>query len=283
MAPLQSAQERHLLVLETQCPLSTDSERQRFLKSCNGNTEKAAKRLRKYLHWRAQHVKDIAEKQQEASEENDDEADWKWAVCAALEFLDLDEKNGKRGNKRKSPRSQTNSIPQIVMLHTDQETGLPVTECDGRLLFHVLPAQIDQKLTSSGIYELTIALYLESKLDRECLQQGTLLFDVRPGVGFANPPALLLMPFIKSISKYLNQRFPERLYRCILYPLPRPALWLWHIASGLLDDNVVDRIKLVAGEAAIDAPPPNEDLAEYIDESVLEQVESARLAAFVNT
>jgi hypothetical protein len=279
MAPLQlhSAQERHLLVLETQCPLSTDSERQRFLKSCNGNTEKAEKRLRKYLHWRAQHLKNIAEKQ-EASEENDDEADWKRAVCAALEFLDLDEKNGKRGNKRKS-----NSIPQIVMLHTDQETGLPVMDRDRRLLFHVLPAQIDRKLTSSGIYELTIALYLESKLDRECLQQGTLLLDVRPGVGFANPPALFLMPFIKSISKYLNQRFPERLYRCILYPLPRPALWLWHMASGLLDDNVVDRIKLVAGEAAIDAPPPNEDLAEYIDESVLQQVESARLAAFVNT
>jgi hypothetical protein len=53
------------------------------------------------------------------------------------------------------------------------------------------------------------------------------------------------------------------------------------MASTMIDKDVVDRIQLVAGAAAIDASPPNNDLAEYIDESILEQVESARLAAFI--
>ena len=129
---------------------------------------------------------------------------------------------------------------------------------------------------------LVIALYLERKFDRDNLQKGTLLIDVRPGVGFPNTSALLLMPFIQRSSKYLNKLFPERLHSCIVYPLPRPALWLWNMASAMIDKDVVDRIQLIAGADAIDAPPPNKDLAEYIDESVLEQVESARLAAFVD-
>jgi len=210
--------------------------------------------------------------------ENDDKTDWDNAVQTALEATDID-----RAHRLWRRQHSTTNIPQIVMLHTDDENGLPVTERDGKLLFHVLPAQIDRKLVSSGIYELAIALYLDRKLGRDCLRKGTLLLDVRPGKGFANSPALLLMPFIQSISKYLNQRFPERLYRCILYPLPRPALWLWNMASAMMDQDVVDRVKLIAGADTVDAPPPNEDLAEFIDESVLEQVESARLAAFVDT
>ena len=270
--------EEKLQVLETNCPYSTDSERQRFLKSCDGDSEKATRRLRKYLDWRAKHVKHVVQyEEQEKIENDDDKADWENAVNAAVEASDLD---GTHKRQRRKHRDAKTRIPQIVMLHRD-ETGEPITERDGRLLFHVLPAQIDRKLTFSGIYELTIALYLESKFDRDSLQKGTLLLDVRPGEGFANPPALTLMPFIQNISKYLNQRFPERLHRCILYPLPRPALWLWNMASALIDENVLDRIKLIAGPDAIDAPPPNEDLAKYIDESFLERVESARLAAFV--
>lgn len=269
-------------ILEKNCPLSTDSERQRFLKLCNGDREKATQRLRKYLDWRALHAKALGRGGKEEETEKDDKAEWENAYHAALDSLHLDGTQKRRRTKHRNAQTAI-CIPQIIMLHQDKETGDPVMERDGRLLFHVLPAQIDKKLTSSGIYELTIALYLESKFDRDSLCQGTLLLDVRPGVGFPNAPALMLMPFIQSITKYLNQRFPERLYRCILFPLPRPALWLWHMASALIDDSVVERIKLIAGSEAIDAPPPNEDLAEYIDESILEQCESARLAAFVRS
>lgn len=289
---VHESQEMQLKELEKQCPLSTDLERQRFLKGCDGNLEKATKRLRKYLEWRAQHVTNDRSaslpKKEETSDdsassleekETSDKTDWEDSVREAL----VATKFGQNQKRRRKRQFDETNIPQIVMLHENEESGEPVTEREGSLLFHVLPAQFDRKLVDSGIYELAIALYLERKLDRDCLQQGTVLLDVRPGKGFHNASALILMPFIQRISKFLNQKFPERLHRCILYPLPRPALWLWHMASSLLDDNVTERIILIAGDFSIEAPPPNEDLAQYIDESVLEQVECARLDAFVDT
>ncbi len=271
-AGIKEGQEECLQVLQDRFPLSTDSERLRFLKSCDGNTEKASKRLRKYFDWRAQHLVDGTP---DNKDETDDKDDWDSAVHVALKTFENDV------NLKRQKRKNHTKIPRIVMLHTDNETGEPIREREGRLLFHVLPAQIDKRLASSGICELVTALYLERKFDRDNLQKGTLLIDVRPGVGFPNTSALMLMPFIQRSSKYLNKLFPERLHSCIVYPLPQPALWLWNMASTMIDKDVVDRIQLVAGAAAIDASPPNNDLAEYIDESILEQVESARLAAFI--
>ena len=154
-AGIKEGQEESLRVLQNRFPLSTDSERLRFLKSCDGNAEKASKRLRKYLDWRAQHLVDGT---LENKDETDDKDDWDSAVHAALKTLDTDV------NHKRQERKNRTKIPRIVMLHTDNETGEPARERDGRLLFHVLPAQIDKRLASSGICELSYSSLFGEKV-----------------------------------------------------------------------------------------------------------------------
>lgn len=76
---------------------------------------------------------------------------------------------------------------------------------------------------STETYGLCIAFYLDKQLSRTSMETITVCIDVRAGHGWPNPPARSIVPFIKTMISMLDAKFPGRLSKSILYPLPFAA------------------------------------------------------------
>jgi hypothetical protein len=273
----------------TRFPDATEAERARFIMAREGDLVAAAAMLKEYVEWRELHGLNSPEYQEAKVRSVSDAQDWSESSqmalrCAAdkkrLEIKDQDEEASKRRDQvhhKKPPIQQPDTLPQIVFIYKDECGEVRRTRC-GKLLLHVLPARVNKKLASSETYALAIALYLDRKLDRSSYDLATLLLDVRGGRGWANPPAIRMMPFIKAVSSLLHQYYPNRLYRCFVYPLPRAALWIWEIAKPFLDRAIVEAVTLVAGSDSHSAPPPNKALNEHVELDLLEEMETNRLS-----
>jgi hypothetical protein len=169
------------------------------------------------------------------------------------------------------------------MTYTDEQTGEPLRTRNGRLVLHVLPAQVDKKLANAETYALAKAIYLDRKFGRDSNDLATILIDVRPGQGWSNPKAFTMVPYIRSVSRILHQYFPQRMDKCLVYPLPTAALVIWDMARPVLDRSIVDAITLVQGSDALAAPPPNAELGKYLEEDMLEKMEAKRRSLFVSS
>jgi hypothetical protein len=143
-----------------------------------------------------------------------------------------------------------------------------------------MPGRLDKKMAPAEIYSLALGLYLDRKQNRESLDLFSVMLDVRGGKGWANPPAYNMMPFIKSAAMLLHQHYPERLDKLIVYPLPRPALWIWHMVKPFLDVSVVSSAHLIGGKDTSASTPPNDKLEEFVDLSILSEMEKHRLSTF---
>ena len=151
---------------------------------------------------------------------------------------------------------------------------------DGTILLHVIPALIQKKGVLAETYAMAIALYLDRKFSRDSLELATVFLDVRPGMGWPNPPAIQMLSFIRATSRILHAYYPERLASCILYPLPRAAMWIWDAVKPFLDNEIVTRVSLVQGSDARSALPPNDELEAHAQRKWLEQMEIMRLLQF---
>lgn len=274
--------EAALAILGSKFPASTEAERKRFLKARRGNVITAADKLGEFMEWRQRHRLDC-EEYVEARGSRTDAQDWEFASKLALEWED-DQKNDK-GNRRFKKRTKasttattTTTLPQIVTVYYDNES--PCRTRDAKLVLHVLPAQVNKKLASPETYALAKAIYLDLKFDRYSLEEATIFIDVRPGRGWANPPGYTMMPFITHVSKLLHQHFPERLHQCIVYPLPKPAIWIWDMAERFLDKSIVDSVLLIGGSDALTAEAPVERMSRFVDEELLERMEQRRVEFF---
>jgi hypothetical protein len=274
-------QEQTLVTLDDRFPTSTAMERLRFLRACKGNIEGAVVKLEAYIDWRELHGLDSPEYQESKLGSTSDDQDWQESCSMALAYAEkmglMGEKAKKKGNR--SPKSESKKLPQIVFVHTD-ENGEAKKSLRGNLILHVMPGRLDRKKAPAEIYSLALGLYLDRKQNRESLDLFSVMLDVRGGKGWANPPAYNMMPFIKSAATLLHQHYPERLDKLIVYPLPRPALWIWHMVKPFLDVSVVLSAHLIGGKDTSAAPPPNDKLAEFVDLSILEAMEKHRLSTF---
>ncbi|KAI2508036.1 CRAL/TRIO domain containing protein [Fragilaria crotonensis] len=281
---VQLTEDQRVAALEEKFPNSPYSERLRFLRACKGSVTGATVKLQAYYDWRELHGLDLPEYADTRLGQSSDEQDWLLSCKKAVEHI---EKLGKESLKKKSsPSDSTKSLssfalPQIVFAYTD-EKGLPMTSKSGRRLLHVMPARINKKLASAETYALALSLYLDHKQDRNKLDLFFVMLDVRPGKGWANPPAYNMMPFIKAVGNLLHQHYPERLDKLFLYPLPRPALWIWEMVKPFLDPSVVESAHLIAGKDTVAAPPPNHALCSHVDEDLLEVMENTRICNFID-
>lgn len=278
----QLTEDQRVIALEERFPNSPYSERLRFLRACKGSLSGAIVKLQAYYDWREIHGLDLPEYADARSGHDSDEQDWLLSCKKAVEHI---EKVGRESPKKKSSGStkslNSHALPQIVFAYTD-ENGLPMTSKSGRRLLHVMPSRINKKLASAETYALALSLYLDHKQDRNKLDLFFVMLDVRPGKGWANPPAYNMMPFIKAVGNLLHQHYPERLDKLFLYPLPRPALWIWEMVKPFLDPSVVESAHLVAGRDTVAAPPPNHALCNHVDEDLLELMESTRIGNFID-
>jgi len=243
-------------------PESTLAERRRFLKARKGVIKAASSQLGSYIQWRCQNKID----EFFPSTFTTDEEDWELAARGAKEIA----------NTSTTPASQR-KLPRIVSIYGGEEE---LVLCkNGARVIHVLPCQLDTTIVPATTYALALAMYLDRKLDRNHTEKVTVVIDIRSGKGWPNPSSVSLVPFIKMVVGSLNSYFPERLSRCILFPLPTTATLLFNRAKAYLDPDTATKIQVCSGAGSIDSAVP-EKVKSFIDSKSVSIMERRRKSFF---
>lgn len=244
-------------------PDSTHAERRRFLKARKGVVKAASAQLGSYIQWRYKNKID----EFFPSTFTTDEADWELAARGAQEIA----------NTSTTPASHR-KLPRIVSVYGGDEEF--VTCRNGARVVHVFPCQLDTTIAPATTYALALAMYLDRQLDRNHTEKVTVVIDIRSGKGWPNPSSVSLVPFIKLVVGSLNSYFPERLSRCILFPLPTTATLLFNRAKSYLDPDTATKIQVCSGAGSINSAVP-EKVKSFIDTKSLSIMERRRTSFFV--
>lgn len=271
----KSAGDENDIALAKECPEATECERERFLHAREGNVVAAATLLRNYLIWHLKHH-EIAQANNIIPRDDstlstcpsDDKDLDVWTNACAVAMLSAGEK--------------TDGIILPRVIRTYKIEGKDVTDIDGRRIIHIVPAKMDLALAASSTYALATALYLNMQMDRDGMERITVCMDVRAGRGWPNVHAMRLIPFMQQTTTLLLSLFPERLHRCVLYPVPSSFLWVWKAVSTVVDPLTRDKICLLTGVNKIESPPPFDQMYEYMEKEVAHLLEDCRIATFIN-
>jgi hypothetical protein len=247
--------------LETLFPHSTLMERKRFV---TGRTlKKSIKKMEHYFEWRQKFNLDDKSFTLPQKQLTNDIECWNLVVAHTAKQMNA---------------TLQQPLPRIVRFGNKNEEAKSLK---GKRVAHILAALVDLDLASQEFYAACVAAYLDFMLDRNSLESIAVLVDVRPGQGWPNPPAMSLIPFIKTITKMLSKTMPERLDVCLVYPVPSPAKVIWLIVSGFLDAKNLEKIKILWGKSAsIDSTLPVEEMEEFFDRKTIDAIENARISEF---
>jgi hypothetical protein len=254
----------HDKAVEELFPNATAQERRRFLVARLGNVQAAKDQLGTYLEWREKH--DAIEKELNLTETETDEDDWN--VAAAVALISCQEE------------LQGQTLPRIARVYSIEDSA--ICDRDGQRVLHVMPGQIDVTLAKASTYALALALYIDRKLERSSLECLTVALDVRGGRGWPNIPPLRQLPFIQTVVVLLLRMFPERLHRCLLYPVPSVSRWIWNIAKAWIDPLTADKVQLLTGNAKIVSEPPYEAMHEFLEPHLAKFIQDQRLVSFID-
>jgi CRAL/TRIO domain len=236
---------------------------------------------------------------------NHDAKLWKAACCRCDKVIISHQDASSPGSsctkisKQKSLRRKTNTTtakstrtvvamvpPQFVFLHqgntSTRATATTVVDNHGNKVLHVLPAMIDTKNVTAEYYGRILQFYLDRILARQSEEKMTVLLDVRPGVGWPNPSAIFMIPFIRKIVTMLQGHFPGRLEKLVVFPVPLAALGVFHAVQWVFHAELMEKIVLISGPAERKSPLPKSDLTKYISETNLDITETARLEKFLS-
>jgi hypothetical protein len=253
------------LRLEKEVPDATVTERQRFLKSNNGKVDRAVGALGKYIEWNKVHEAISKELNIESPSKEDSDVDyWKAACAVAIKAKGED---------------CTEILPQVIRVH-QLEDGSDMCDATGHRIFQITPANMDDKLVKTTTYALAVALYLNRRCDRNGLERITICMDLRAGKGWPNIHAARLVPFMKDSTRLLSDLFPERLHRCVLYPVPPAFTWIWNIIKKAIDPRTRDKVCPLSGANKIESPPPREHMLEHMSEEAADRLEKERVDSF---
>jgi hypothetical protein len=169
------------------------------------------------------------------------------------------------------------NLDQVIFCHKSED-GKAICDTNGRRILHVLPARINRRLAPATIWANVFAFFLDRNFDRSSSEKITILFDVRAGEGWANPAAITMVKFIRTVTKVLEYNFPERVEKFIIFPVPRLAQGIFNTIKLLFHSSTANKIILVSGPAGNNAPLPKEAIEEHIAGEVLDLTETARLS-----
>ncbi|KAG7346132.1 CRAL/TRIO domain containing protein [Nitzschia inconspicua] len=266
------------LDLEKQCPRSTPAERRRFLVACNGRLEPAATRLQQYLEWHEKYqiLQSTCPRIRPTRDRDYDV--WVESCLVAMKGC---------GEVENIVLPRVIRSYQRIQSHNQGETVAPkardchvMTDEEGHRIFHIIPAMMDDKLAKQSTYTLAVALYLDRQVDRHSMDTVTICMDVRAGRGWPNTHAVKLVPFMKSSLKLLLPLFPERLHKCVVYPLPSAFYFLWTMISKCMDAVTAAKICVVSGKCFIEAEPPTDKLIAHLGKEPALLLEPARISMF---
>lgn len=267
--------------LEKSCPESTPAERQRFVLASKGHNGQANQRLHNYLHWKRNHERIRAECNIRIKQSSDPDYDvWVESCLVALKACGEVAQNIVLPRVVRSySRPRLGEGSNIADPTTCEEYG-DVVDQDGHRIFHMIPGLMDDKLAKTSTYALAVAIYFDRKFDRASLERATVCIDVRAGKGWPNIHGLRLIPFMKNSLKLLLPTFPERLHKCVVYPVPTAFLYVWTMISKCLDSKTREKIYVVSGKCTIISPAPMEKLIAVLGEEPAKLMEGVRLASF---
>ena len=244
-------------------PNATAAERKRFQIARIGNIEACRAQLGVYLEWREKH--DAIEKNLECAKIESDEDEWNNAVAIAMVSCEEE--------------PSCTRLPRLARMHSVD--GAAVRDRDGRRILHVMPGQMDPNLAKPSTYAVALALYIDRQLDRASTECLTVALDVRGGKGWPNIPPLRNLSFIKTVVKLLLAMFPERLHRCLLFPVPQAANWIWNIVKAWIDPDTSCKVQLLTGPATIVSQPPFAAMERFLEPEVAKLLENKRHATFI--
>lgn len=247
---------KKLRAMREALPVSTHAERQRFLATRHGNVKKANEKLSHYLEWRKCNCDD-------SSYDDNDINPWEHASQMAI--------------SKTSSNKTAVKIELPCILFMDELKGN--SNVKHRYIQH-LPARIDTQVADASTYALALALFLDHVVDRNSTEKITIVIDVRSGHGWANIKAYSLLPFIQSTIKLLSDLHPERLERCIIFPIPKIANVLWKAVKPALGKDTCNKVCLVSGPAGRNDVIPDK-LADFLDEELINRFEERRQNCFV--
>jgi hypothetical protein len=265
---LQSA-DHYVNLLQERHPRATLQECHRFLLGRKFN--RANDKMTSYMQWREENKLDeLLSSTDIVAEKMNDRSIWNQSVNFAMSLNPSD------------AGSSSSLLPQIVRFSGEDTSymGKSNRTKEGKRIIQVLPALIDTKLASLKIYANAIAYFLELKLDRQSSEQITVIVDVRAGKGWPNASPMVLLPFIKRVTKILADNFPERMASCIVYPIPAPAIAMWNVVKTFLDPKHVAKIKLISGMALTESEAPKK-LVDLLGDECVDVLEKARRDEFI--
>lgn len=285
------AMEDREMALEKQVPDSTAAERQRFLTARKDDVNKAATNLQSYLDWKQQRTNYSRNNTKIDAVRPTLDRDYDLWVEACLEAMQA---SGEVGRNIVLPRvirsyelKGEEAFPEHHPHHhrrrrsnDEQQHQQQARDRDGHRIFHIIPALMDDRLAKTSTYALATAIFVDKQFDRDNLEKITVCLDVRAGRGWRNLHAVKLVPFMRESLQLLLSLFPERLHKCIVFPLP-PAFWyLWRMVAKCIDPKTRDKIIIATGKCTIDAPPPTEKLAVHLGGDASARLEAYRISCF---
>lgn len=251
-------------------PESTHAERWRFLADRNGDSKSAIEKLRNYLDWRSRHCDDDVTHLDP----------WTYATRMALRAAG---NNGDSKTKSAHKADTTTKLPCTLFMLEHEKSAVNGNSDDTSVVkkkyLQHLPARIDTKLANTSVYALALAIYIDCALDRASTEKVTLVIDVRSGYGWANIKAYHLLPFIQSTVRLLCDLHPLRLERCIIFPMPTVANFLWKAVKPFIGKDTVEKVCLVSGSAGTNDGVPGK-LNKYLDHDLMKMLEERRTSCF---
>jgi hypothetical protein len=190
------------------------------------------------------------------------------------------EAHDEHDNKVQNPMDA--SIPSDDDPSEPQHRTKFLVDQNDKTILHMLPARLDRSVVSAATCALAVAFYLDCKLDRHSEETMTIFLDTRAGIGWPNPSAVNMIPFIHKVSKQLETLYPERLEYLIVAPIPPIASYIWTAVKRFLWKRTRDRVLLAPGPAGRDSPLPkdNQYILAHIKDHVLEYLDQVRLNQF---
>lgn len=280
-------------------PETTVEERTRFLRARKGDVQAASAMLKNYLDWRVQFDDDKRQEHTLGMNDSDtSKEDLIWNNACIL-----------ASSISPSPLSSSDPIPPCIVFFPERDgspnnTPEALRTLKGKRVLQHIPARIDLSAADAEVYATALALYIDRLVPHDSIEKICVVIDARPGNGWSNIPAPLLVPFIKHAARLLNDLHPERLDSCILFPVPVVAKYLWNVVRYVmnaphlgtshrhyliysasnnrpfLDPSTANRIQLITGWAGVKSPVPK-DLELYLEKESIEWMEGKRLSLFV--
>lgn len=135
---------------------------------------------------------------------------------------------------------------------------------DGTRVLFLQAARIDMGEAPLECYMFALCFMMDKILREGDQEPLTVLVDTRPGPGWPNHPARLLLPLILQAGKILPNQYPESLRRLIVYPVPTFAIAFVRMLKGLLDPTTLEKLVLLPGADRVGAPCPAVELTKYV-------------------